>query len=125
MSSILIVDDSKLSRNFLKRILTNAGYETSEAKNGREAITMITQNNPDCIVLDILMPEMDCLEVLEELKSKGVNVPVIIHSADIQKSTRDKCFELGAIIFLNKPPEESKLLDAVQKAIAAKKGSNQ
>ncbi len=125
MSVVLIVDDSKLSRNALGDILKGAGYEILEAKNGIEAVEMATKHAPDCILLDILMPEMDGFEVLKILKEKELNIPAIIHSADIQTTTRQKCFELGAGGFINKPPEKGKLLPAIEEAIASKKGTNQ
>ncbi len=123
MPNILIVDDSKLSRNVIRDILVGADYEVVEAANGFEAIELVDLHTPDCILLDILMPEMDGFEVLKKLKEKGVTCPVIIHSADIQQTTRDKCFELGDFSFLNKPPEEEKLLGTIKEAITT--GTNQ
>lgn len=125
MSIVLIVDDSKLSRNALSDILTGAGYEVLEACNGIEAVEMAATQAPDCILLDILMPEMDGFEVLKILKDKELNIPAIIHSADIQTTTRQKCFELGAVGFINKPPKKDKLLPAIEEAIASKKGTDQ
>lgn len=124
MANIMIVDDSKLTRNVLQELLISNGHEVIEATNGREAITMIAEQTPDCIVLDILMPEMNGFEVLEELKNRVQKVPVVIHSADIQQTTRQKCFQLGAFSFTNKPLNKEVLLNAVHEALASTKGTN-
>lgn len=124
MASIMIVDDSKLTRNVLQELLTSDGHEVIEATNGLEAIKMIAEKTPDCIILDILMPEMDGFEVLEELKNRAQKVPVVIHSADIQKTTRQRCFRLGAFSFTNKPLKKEVLLQAVHEALASTKGTN-
>jgi CheY-like chemotaxis protein len=124
MANIMIVDDSKLTRNVLQEILTSDGHEVIEATNGQEAIEMTATNTPDCIILDILMPEMDGFEVLKVLKNKALKIPVVINSADIQKTTRQKCFQLGAFSFTNKPPKKEELLKAVHEAVASIKGMN-
>jgi CheY-like chemotaxis protein len=124
MANIMVVDDSRLIRNVLQEILTSDGHEVIEATNGQEAIKMIAEQTPDCIILDILMPEMDGFEVLKVLKNEAPKIPVVIQSADIQKTTRQKCFQLGAFSFTNKPPQKEEILMAVHEAIASIKGTN-
>jgi len=112
---ILITDDSVLSRNKLKKTLTSfENIEISEAKDGLEALQKISTENFDCIILDILMPNMNGIEVLHELNKKGVKIPVIFVSADIQQTTQKKCMELGALSVLAKPFDEPKLLQIIQ-----------
>ncbi len=110
---VLNVDDSKLSRVRSTNFLKNNGYEVFEAANGIEALEQIEKQIPDCIVLDLLMPEMDGFGVLENLKLKGLDIPVLICSADIQKTSRDRCMDLGAKDILGKPLEEDKLVAAL------------
>lgn len=121
MASILIVDDSMLIRQILFKTLKTAGYEVVEASNGIEAMEKIKNENPDCIVLDILMPEMGGFEVIEALKEAKLDIPVIILSADIQKTTKTKCFELGVFDFINKLSSEDELLGAIKRSLDFKK----
>ncbi|QTA78079.1 Chemotaxis protein [Desulfonema limicola] len=117
MYSILIADDSWLQRQLISNVLKGNGYELIEAKNGRDAVDRILKEKPDCMILDLLMPDMDGLAVLRFLKEKGLSIPVIVLSADIQNTTRIQCFELGVVDFLNKPAQNDELLKAVQKAL--------
>lgn len=112
MPNILIIDDSWLTRRGVKRILATQDYEVSEAENGLQAIEQILSNKPplDAIILDLLMPVMSGTELLEKLKEHNIKIPVIVLTADIQKTVKDKCIELGAIGFMNKPPDPEQLI---------------
>ena len=70
--------------------------EISEAVNGLEGIKKIRENTPDLIFLDLLMPELDGFEVLERLKKSDLKIPVIVLTADIQETSKKRCFDLGA-----------------------------
>lgn len=113
MAVVLVVEDSSFTRKTLCRILEAEGYGTLEAGNGYEGLEKVTLYSPDCILLDLLMPEVNGFEVLEILQAQGSKIPVIAITADIQQSVRQRCFELGAKKFLNKPPN----LDEVRKAV--------
>ncbi len=115
MSKILITDDSWLTRRSIKRILQGEGYDISEAQNGLEALTFIneTDENIDLLVLDLLMPEMSGIEVLEKLKHDQIRIPVLVMTADIQKTVKQNCIALGADAFLNKPPEPEELIEVI------------
>lgn len=117
MGLILIVDDSALARRAGKMVAEKLGHETVEAANGREGLELALERQPDCILLDLLMPELDGFGVLEQLREKETNIPVIVSTADIQDSTRDRCEQLGAFAILNKPPNADKLHEALQKAL--------
>ena len=67
--NILIVDDEKLIRNVIKTYSLNENYNVYEAENGIEAINIITKNNIDIVILDIMMPKMDGFEALQKIKS--------------------------------------------------------
>lgn len=103
MAKILIVDDSKLARTQVRRQLLGGGYEVLEAENGREGLEIARQEQLDCILLDLLMPEMDGMELLQELAAAGVDIPKIVVTANIQPSIRSQCLELGADEIINKP----------------------
>ena len=72
---------------------------------------------PDCIILDLLMPELDGFGVLEALKQKGSKIPVIVLSADIQDSVREQCLGLGAAMMLQKPAKAPKILEALDQVL--------
>lgn len=122
MSKILIVDDSWLTRRGVKRILQSEGYDIIEAENGLQALELINGGDGtiDAVVLDLLMPEMNGTEFLERLNQDQIKLPVVVLTADIQKTVKQKCIELGADLFLNKPPEPEELIGAIQSILNRK-----
>ena len=105
--SILLVDDEERILNFLKTKLKTLGYEIILAGNGLEALKQVQEQEPDLIVLDVIMPKMDGFETLKELRSFS-SVPVIMLSARGDDSDRIKGLGLGADDYLPKPfnPDE-------------------
>ncbi len=116
MHRLLIVDDSFTSRGMLTRIIGDA-YEISSANNGFAAIEAMTKESFDLVLLDLLMPEMDGFAVLEAMKSMARIPPVLIISADIQDTTRQRVMKLGAVGLVNKPPKREQLLSAIAAAL--------
>ncbi len=108
-AKVLIVDDEEEARGVLRQFLEGAGYQVFSAEDGRQALEMVHQIEPDCITLDILMPEMDGWEVLRRLKSeeKTANIPVVIVSLSDDQATG---FALGASDYLLKPIDRNLLL---------------
>lgn len=119
MATILIIDDSRFTRSNIAKSLKNSNYEVLEADNGVAGLDMIIKHKPDFVITDLLMPEMDGFELLENLRSKGIAVPVIVMSADIQETTRRRIMELGAKTLLNKPFQSTTLLETLQKLAAS------
>ena len=120
MATILIMDDAAFSRRMVRKALQADGYEMLEAGNGREGLEMIRTHSPDCVLSDLLMPDMDGFAVLRALREQGSITPVIIISADIQESARDLGFELGAAGFINKPAKEAELRSTVRQVLVSK-----
>jgi CheY-like chemotaxis protein len=114
MATVLIIDDAAFSRRMLRKYLQVDGYEILEAANGAEGLEMIKSNRPGCVLTDLLMPDVSGLELLEQLRQEGLEVPVIIVSADIQDSSRQQGMELGARSFINKPVKEGEVRQAVK-----------
>ncbi|HEY9852015.1 MAG TPA: response regulator [Leptolyngbyaceae cyanobacterium] len=114
---VLIIEDAALLRKMVQRILKPEGYRLLEAENGVKGLEMIRTHKPDCILLDLLMPEMDGRQVLKALQTEALKVPTIVLTADIQESTRQECLELGALTVLNKLPKPEELSYWVKKAI--------
>lgn len=114
---VLIVDDSMLTRRLIKEIISPLNFEIDFAVNGQTALEKLENQNYDLLLLDLLMPDITGIEVLEELQKKGKKLPVIVVSADIQETTRKKCLELGAIDVVGKPPKQEVLLDLIKKTL--------
>lgn len=119
MSRILITDDSLLQRRTLSAIVAESGHEVETACNGQEALEKIQANQPDCLLLDMLMPVMDGVQVLEQLEFRGVKLPIIVLTADVQEWLKDRCLQLGATIFLNKPVKQDQLQQALRNILPA------
>jgi CheY-like chemotaxis protein len=99
-------------------MLQEGGHETVEAADGRAGLVRAQQERPDCILTDLLMPEMDGITLLAALRELGSTLPIIVLTADIQESKRKQCQELGAAGFLPKPPQSKVLLALVEKVLA-------
>lgn len=123
MTSILVVEDSWLTRRVICKILRAEGYETLEASSGPEALEMLGTQTPDCMLLDLLMPDMEGREVLQAMQEKGFKIPVIVITADIQSTTREECMELGAIAVIHKMPNSDELIGWIKKALSASEES--
>jgi CheY-like chemotaxis protein len=119
LAKILVVDDSLFARMRIADILQEGGYDTVQAADGREGLAMAQKEMPDCILSDLLMPEMDGISLLAALQTHGLKLPTIILTADIQESKRKQCEELGAAGFLFKPPKSKVLLELVEQVLAA------
>lgn len=123
MTSILVVEDSWLTRRVICKILRAEGYETWEASCGPEALEMLSTQTPNCMLLDLLMPEMEGREVLQAMREKGFKIPVIVITADIQSTTRSECMELGALAVIHKMPNSDELIGWIKKALSANEES--
>jgi class 3 adenylate cyclase len=104
-ASILIADDDIVSRKLLHRLLEQDGHTVRAAADGREALDLFSQEPSDVVLLDILMPELDGIAVLEQLKATpgAEHVPVIMISAVDQTESVVRCIEIGADDYLPKP----------------------
>lgn len=117
MGLILITDDAAFARRMVRKAVQKAEHEVLEAENGQECLEKVAQNSPDCIILDLLMPELDGFGVLKALQEQGSKIPVIVLSADIQDSVREECENLGAFNILRKPPKAPEIIEAITQAI--------
>ena len=117
MPTVLIVDDEKNIRATLARGLRLEGYRTSEASDGREALALLENEGADLVLLDVQMPGMDGLELLQEMRERGIAVPAIVLTAhgSIEKAVR--AIKLGAFDFIEKPPSIERILLAAGNAL--------
>lgn len=117
MAKILIVDDANFSRFMISTIIKGGGHEVIEAENGRVGLEKIQDEKPDAVITDLLMPDIDGIGLLKELKEKNNGVPVIVVSSNIQEAMRQKCYDLGVAGFINKPPKKELILDMINQIL--------
>ena len=101
--SILVIDDEVAVCNMLKKFLEMKGYSADTAATGQEGVEKARQNTPGIVLLDIRMPGMDGVEVLQELKKIDKNINVIMITAVNENEIGKKCIELGAYDYIIKP----------------------
>ncbi len=115
MASILIIDDEEIIRALLRSVLEGAGYEVTEAANGRIGLELYRQSPRDLVITDILMPELNGLDMLLELTREFLRAKVIaISGAGEEKNVLDVAKLPGARQTFQKPFSVSKLLGAVR-----------
>ena len=119
LGHILAVDDNRMNRLKLVRMLGKEGYDVEQAEGGREALTMLRSNVFDLVLLDILMPEVDGFQVLREMKDDAAlrDIPVIVVSAVEEMNSVYQFLELGAVDYLSKPVDAELLIDRVSRYI--------
>ena len=119
LGHILAVDDNRMNRLKLVRMLGKEGYDVEQAEGGREALTMLRSNVFDLVLLDILMPEVDGFQVLREMKDDAAlrDIPVSGWSAVEERNSVYQCLELGAVDYLSKPVDAELLIARVSRYI--------
>lgn len=113
---ILVVEDEKSIAHFISSVLSANGYEAMQARNGSEALSMISSHCPDLIILDLGLPDMDGLEILRQLRSWS-SLPVVVVSARSHEKDKVTALDLGADDYLTKPFGTDELLARVRTAI--------
>ncbi|MEE9218496.1 MAG: sigma-54 dependent transcriptional regulator [Acidobacteriota bacterium] len=115
--SVLVIDDEEAIRSSLRMILEYEGLRMLEASDGPSGIDAALREEPDLVLLDIKMPRMDGLGVLQELKRRQFNSPIIIISGHGTVSTAVEAIKLGAFDFLEKPLERERVLLTLRNAL--------
>ena len=100
---ILVVDDDRAVRESLRRSLSFNGYTVDLAEDGVEALDAITNERPDALILDVMMPRMDGLEVCRQLRGTGDDIPILVLTARDTVSERVSGLDAGADDYLPKP----------------------
>ena len=118
---VLVVDDETAIREAIRMTLEYEGYKIDEARSGQDGIEKATRTPYDAILLDIKMPILDGIEVLENLKEQKVASPVIMVSGHGDIQTAVECTKRGAFDFLEKPLNRDKLLLSVRNAVRQQK----
>ena len=114
---ILVVDDEAEIRRSVRMILEYEGYDVQEASSGPEALALVEREPPDLVFLDIKMPGVDGLEVLEKIKQTNETLPVVIISGHGTVSTAVEATKLGAFDFIEKPLASERVLVTIKNAL--------
>ena len=119
MRSVLIVDDEIGARESLKMVLKN-NYEVFLAKNAEEAFSQIKEHAPDVILLDIILPDLDGLKVLERIKQNDPNIIVVMVTATMNEKTALEAKKLGTYSYVTKPFDIDELRQIIIRSLSAK-----
>ncbi len=120
---ILVVDDEERMVRFIRLNLEHDGFQVSEAFNGRQAVQKLRDVNPDLILLDVMMPDLDGFEVLEMIREIS-NVPVIMLTAKGEEDDRVRGLELGADDYVTKPFSPRELVSRVRAVLRRTEGAS-
>jgi two-component system chemotaxis response regulator CheY len=121
--SILIVDDLDFMRSIIREILTGAGLSVAgEARDGQEAVMKYKALKPDLVLLDIIMPGMDGITALKQLKRSDPECRVVMCSSLGDQESIIQAIRLGAIDYVVKPFQKQRLVSAVSRALGILQG---
>ncbi len=118
MTKILVVDDAAFMRMRSCKLLSDNGYEVAEAANGVEAVQKYRELNPDAVLLDITMPDMDGIETLKQIIGEHPEARVAMCTAMGQQAMVIEALKSGAKDFIVKPFDADRVLGAVQKLVS-------
>jgi two-component system nitrogen regulation response regulator NtrX len=114
---LLVIDDEAAIRDTMRMLLEYDGYEVLVAGSGQEGLSLVENEHPDLVFLDVKMPGMDGLEVLNRLRGMNDSLPVVIVSAHGNTTTALEAGRLGAFRFIEKPLSKDYVLDAVREGL--------
>ena len=115
--TILVADDDSSIRSLLKQLLSDEGYAVVEATTGNEVVEKVKDSNPDLVIMDVRMPELDGIEALSKLKVSSPKTSVLIMTAFGSSNNAIRAMELGAFDYITKPFELDKISHTVKRVI--------
>ena len=115
--TIFIVDDEDSNRKILAQELAHRGYAVDTARSGREALPMIQATAPDLLILDYMMPDLSGLQVLKQLRDKGIETPVIMITAYGSVDRAVEAMKAGAYDFITRPFDPDHIDIVIRKAL--------
>ncbi|MBL4618903.1 MAG: response regulator [Marinicaulis sp.] len=120
-NTIIIVDDDEAVRDSLSILLSLAGYAVNALKSGADLLVLLetkkSAQQPDCLILDVHMPHMSGLDLVETLNAKACKIPIILISGNIDIATRARAKQLGISRLLEKPFSDELLFENIRKMI--------
>nr|MBK9651841.1 sigma-54-dependent Fis family transcriptional regulator [Bacteroidota bacterium] len=117
MAKVLVIDDEKSIRNSLREILEYESYIVDDAPDGIEGLKMAEKSTYDIVLCDIKMPKMDGMEVLEKLREKNIDAPVVMISGHGNIETAVEAIKKGAFDYISKPLDLNRLLITIRNAM--------
>ena len=123
MQKVLIVDDEHNIRNILDFSLNAEGFEVISATNGEDAFDSAVKEQPDLVILDVMMPKGDGFETCRRIKqdNRTANIPVILLTARTTREDRERGQEVGAEGYITKPFSPGRLIESVQSLLGVKR----
>jgi DNA-binding response OmpR family regulator len=119
MPHVLVIEDDALVRKLLEKRLQQAGWQVSTLRDGRQALEHCQRLHPDLLLLDLGLPHVDGLGVVETLRDQGVDLPILILTAYELPNLRATVQGTGANDLVHKPYDPDALLDRLQALLAA------
>jgi FixJ family two-component response regulator len=113
---IAIVDDDPSVLKALARLLRARAFEAKTYASARDFLAALPDGLPECLIVDLQMPEMSGLELQRHLSRKGIHIPTIVITAHNEAGARERCESAGAAAFLSKPLQDTSLLAAIDEA---------
>jgi FixJ family two-component response regulator len=113
---VAVIDDDASVRKALKRLLRAANLDADVFASGRQFLETLPSGCPDCVVLDLHMPDMNGLDVQRHLAREGLRVPIVVITGHDEPQTRVQCLSAGAAAYLRKPLDDEALLEAIHRA---------
>jgi FixJ family two-component response regulator len=113
---IAVVDDDPSVLKALTRLLRTRAFHVKAYVSAREFLAALPDGLPECLVVDLQMPEMTGLDLHHHLARKGIQIPTIIITAHNDVGVRERCEAAGAIAFLSKPVQDTSLIAAIEDA---------
>jgi FixJ family two-component response regulator len=113
---IAVVDDDASVLRALKRLLLAWSHRVQTFESAKAFLASLQGERPDCLIVDLHMPEMTGLELQRHMTQSGINIPTIVITAHAEKDTDQRCKSAGAVAFLTKPLDDQSLLAAIDVA---------
>jgi two-component system chemotaxis response regulator CheY len=117
MAEVLIADDSEFMRNLLREILEEDHTIVGEVENGVEAVEVFTEEHPDLVMMDIVMPIRDGIEATDEIKTASPDANVIMCTSVGQEEKMKEAVKAGADGYITKPFQKPSVMEAIQDVV--------
>lgn len=119
MSTVLVIDDDATVRTMVHRMLEGAGYSVLDAENGRDGLRLFEERDPDLVITDVIMPDMDGIETLRALRQRhpAARVVAISGGRPVAQDALRYMATFGACATLEKPFDRQQLLDTVRRVL--------
>ncbi len=111
--TVFIIDDDESLLRVLRRLFESTGFRVATFASAEDFLCAADLPMPDCLILDVHLPEMSGLDLQARLAAEGRDIPIIFITAFMHETTRERAQKAGAVAYLQKPFEEQALLDAV------------